>query len=329
MHLAYQGLLQQFLVHLDAYKKEQSKMSPAELYEPQNYILSLGGKRIRPLLALVACDAFGEKAEKALNAALAVELFHNFSLIHDDILDAAPLRRSQATVHSKWSTNIAILSGDVMMVKAYEVLQHETSHVLSDLLKIFTRTAIEVCEGQQWDMNFETMPNVSVEQYLHMITNKTAVLLGCSLQMGAICAGANVQQQKGIYDFGMHLGIAFQLLDDLLDTYTDDPEKFGKQVGGDILANKKTFLILKAIELANAKQLNDLKAAMQLPASAGEEKVKCVKSILDELKVKAYLQKEADDHTQKAISSLDALNLPAEKFLQLKELADSLLNRTV
>jgi geranylgeranyl diphosphate synthase, type II len=329
MQSSYNDLLRLFLSHLENYTREYALHRPIELYAPQNYILNLGGKRIRPLLALIACDALGAAPEKALNTALAVELFHNFSLIHDDILDEAPLRRNQETVHKKWNTNIAILSGDAMMVKAFEVLQKESANLLPSLLSIFTKTAIEVCEGQQWDMNFENMKDVSVPQYIHMITNKTAVLLGCSLQMGAICANATIQQQETIYNFGKHLGIAFQLLDDLLDTYADDPEKFGKQVGGDILANKKTFLVLKAFEVADASQKQYLQEAMQLPTSAGDTKIKAVKQLFDALNVKSLLQKEADTHTALAITNLNNLNLPKDKQDDLHQLAFDLLNRKV
>jgi geranylgeranyl diphosphate synthase, type II len=325
----YEGLLKLFLNHLETYKTGLTKLSPKELYEPENYILSFGGKRVRPLLALMACDAYDKDPSLALNAALSVELFHNFSLIHDDILDAAPLRRNQATVHTKWNTNIAILSGDVMLVKAYDVLQNENPIVLAELMRVFTRTAIEVCEGQQWDMNFETQTEVSVEQYIHMITNKTAVLLGCSLQMGAICAGAPVKEQQAIYEFGKHLGLAFQLLDDLLDAYTDNPNQFGKQIGGDILANKKTFLLLKAFELANANQFENLTKALELPASSGEIKIKHVKTIFDELGIKNLVQQEADKHTHIAITCLDALSIHADKKQNLTQFAYDLLNRTV
>jgi geranylgeranyl diphosphate synthase, type II len=325
----YEGLLKLFLNHLETYKTGLTKLSPKELYEPENYILSFGGKRVRPLLALMACDAYDKEPSLALNAALSVELFHNFSLIHDDILDAAPLRRNQATVHTKWNTNIAILSGDVMMVKAYDVLQNENPFVLAQLMRVFTHTAIEVCEGQQWDMNFETLTEVSVEQYIHMITNKTAVLLGCSLQMGAICAGAPVKEQQAIYEFGKHLGLAFQLLDDLLDAYTDNPNQFGKQIGGDILANKKTFLLLKAFELTNETQRQLLNKALDLPSSSGEIKIKHVKTIFDELGIKNLVQQEADKHTHIAITCLEALSIHADKKQNLTQFAYDLLNRTV
>ncbi len=325
----YESLLHLFLNHLETYKTGLTTLSPKELYEPENYILSFGGKRVRPLLALMACEAYDKNPALALNAALSVELFHNFSLIHDDILDAAPLRRNQATVHTKWNTNIAILSGDVMLVKAYDVLQKESPTVLAELMRVFTRTAIEVCEGQQWDMNFETQTEVSVEQYIHMITNKTAVLLGCSLQMGAICAGVPVKEQQAIYEFGKHLGLAFQLLDDVLDAYTDNPNQFGKQVGGDILSNKKTFLLLKAFELANKTQRDQLTKALELPALSGEIKIKQVKTIFDELGIKQLVQQEADKHTTIAINCLNELNINTDKKQNLKQFAYDLLNRTV
>jgi geranylgeranyl diphosphate synthase type II len=259
----HQVILELFTTHLGQYLKELDKKQPRELYEPENYILSLGGKRIRPLLCLIACDLFDKDAKQSLNAALSVELFHNFSLIHDDILDKAPLRRGMPTVHSKWNSDIAILSGDVMMVKAFDVLKNYEATKLGNLLSIFAATSIEVCEGQQMDMNFETQSEVRVNDYLHMITLKTAVLLGCSLKMGAICADASKEDQGHLYEFGKHVGIAFQLMDDVLDAYADDA-KFGKQVGGDIIANKKTFLLLKEFELANPSQKEKLNALLKL-----------------------------------------------------------------
>ncbi len=325
----YTILLKLFLDHLKIYTSELNEKRPKELYEPEQYILNLGGKRLRPLLALIACDMFGADPRNALNAAMSVELFHNFSLIHDDILDAAPLRRNQATVHKKWNTNIAILSGDVMLVKAFDVLQTEEANQLKNLLNVFTQTSIEVCEGQQWDMNFEQEERVSVEDYIQMISFKTAVLLGCSLQMGAICANATNIQQIAIYNFGKHLGIAFQLLDDMLDAFTDKPEAFGKQVGGDIIANKKTFLLLKAMELANADQTKRLNLMLQLSTNEAEKKVSEMKALYTELNIRELVQAEADKHTAKAISFLHQLNVDSEKRLRLETFAYALLNRTI
>jgi geranylgeranyl diphosphate synthase type II len=298
--------------------------SPFEMYEPMAYILNLGGKRIRPLLTLVGCDLFNGEIENAKQAALSVELFHNFSLIHDDILDNAPLRRGNTTVHEKWNTNIAILSGDGMMVRAFETISKSKQEHILPLLKLFTKTGLEVCEGQQLDMNFETMEKVQVEEYIHMITFKTAVLLGCSLQMGAICANASKEDQVHIYEFGMHVGIAFQILDDILDVFADD-SKFGKQVGGDIISNKKTFLLLKAFELADDFQKSKL--TKQLDNSNTGEKVKEITSIYNQLNIKAIATEEANKHTEIALTHLEKIKADSTKKLQLKEFALHLLNR--
>lgn len=320
--------LQQFLSHLDAYTGGLKNKKPEELYKPEKYILSLGGKRIRPILALLACDLFEKSPERALNSALCVELFHNFSLIHDDILDNAPIRRGKPTVHEKWNTNIAILSGDVMLVKAFEILQSYPAEEFKQLVALFSKTAIEVCEGQQMDMNFETQHDVSTEDYVQMITYKTAVLLGCSLQMGAINAGASQQDQNNIYEFGKHLGIAFQILDDVLDVYAEDQEKFGKQVGGDILSNKKTFLLLKCFELANEADTEALRMYLK-PTLNPEQKIKNVMSLYDKLGVKELALNEADHHTKKSLEYLFKINASAEKKNQLQLFAIHLLNRTV
>lgn len=311
--------------------KEQEHLNackPKEMYEPMAYILGLGGKRVRPLLTLVGCDLFDSSPNNAIPAALTVELFHNFSLIHDDILDNAPLRRGQTTVHEKWNLNIAILSGDGMLVKAYDMLSQAKPEHINALLKLFTKTALEVCEGQQYDMNFETLNKVCVDEYIHMITYKTAVLLGCSLQMGAICANANEENQKHIYEFGKHVGIAFQILDDVLDVYADD-EKFGKQVGGDIISNKKTFLLLKALELTNPEQLAKLTSLLENKTISNSDKVKEVTSIYDALNIKTIATQEANKHTEIALQHLAEINANDTKKASLKEFAIHLLNREV
>lgn len=302
--------------------------SPTEMYEPMSYIIGLGGKRVRPLLTLVGCDLFNANPDNAVHAALAVELFHNFSLIHDDILDKAPLRRGNMTVHEKWNHNIALLSGDGMMVKAFDVLARSNKQHIPELLSLFSKTALEVCEGQQLDMNFETQEIVSVENYIHMITYKTAVLLGCSLQMGAVCANACAEDQKHVYEFGKHVGIAFQLLDDVLDVYADD-EKFGKQVGGDIISNKKTFMLLEAFELANGEQTKQLNELLYSGAISNTEKVKAVTAIYNALGVKELAIKEANKHTDIALKHLEELKADSSKKNNLKEFALHLLNREV
>lgn len=323
----YLGFSNGFTTHLNEYTSQLLNFDPKELYEPEIYILNLSGKRVRPILALVACDLFDKDFKLALNAASTVELFHNFSLIHDDILDAAPLRRGQPTVHVKWSTNIAILSGDVMLVKAFKILENYPAEQFKQLSTVFSKTSIEVCEGQQNDMNFESRIDVSVEEYIEMITKKTAVLLGCSLQMGAICAGANVQDQNHLYQFGKHIGIAFQLLDDYLDAFAPDADKFGKQVGGDIIANKKTYLLLLAMQLANKEQKTELNRL--LVESNNDLKVKGMLDLFTKLHVKEMCLEEADKHTKIAISELEKLNVNTSKKKELETFALSLLQRSI
>lgn len=325
---AYSSLFQILNKAIDEQQGSLNSSSPKEMYEPMSYIIGLGGKRVRPLLTLVGCDIFDADSHNAIHAAIAVELFHNFSLIHDDILDNAPLRRGNTTVHEKWNHNIAILSGDGMLVKAFEILGNSNKEHVSKLLNLFSKTGLEVCEGQQHDMNFETQEHVSVEEYIHMITFKTAVLLGCSLQMGAICANASEENQKHLYEFGKHVGIAFQILDDVLDVYADD-EKFGKQVGGDIISNKKTFMLLDAFELANEEQTKELNHLLYSKDISNADKVKQVTTLYNALGVKELAIKEANKHTDIALKHLDELEANASKKLHLKEFALHLLNREV
>ena len=321
----YENLLQLFTVHLNHYTGGLNQREPSELYQPEAYILSLGGKRIRPLLALIGCELFNQTPALALNAALAVELFHNFSLIHDDILDAAPLRRNQQTVHTKWNTNIAILSGDVMLVKAFQVLANYDAETFKNLSTVLQHTSIQVCEGQQQDMNFENAEHVTIEDYLKMIEFKTSVLLGCSLQMGAIVAGAGSKEQNDLYEFGKNLGIAFQLNDDLLDAFAENKSSFGKQTGGDILANKKTFLLLKALSLANADQKKEIERLMQVDDKT--EKVNGMLGIFEKLKVRSLCATEADIYTKKAIACLDKIPADPAKKQTLHNFALELLQR--
>lgn len=299
---------------------------PVELYEPQKYILSLGGKRVRPLLALISCDLYNCDAKKAIPSAHALELFHNFSLIHDDIMDNAPLRRGQQTVHEKWNTNIAVLSGDSMLVQAYESLSQSDADKLPQLLQLFTKTAHEVCEGQQLDMNFENRSNVSIDEYIHMIALKTAVLLGCSLQMGAIVASASKEDQQALYTFGKELGIAFQMQDDLLDTYGNSGN-FGKQIGGDIIANKKTFLLIKALEIANTEQQQQLQYWLSKKTFENSEKITAVKKVYDELLIKTICEAEINKHYTIAVNNLSTLSCGKEKKEKLLSFAKSLMER--
>ena len=297
---------------------------PANLYSPITYILNLGGKKMRPVLTLMACELFQADFTKAKGAALAVELFHNFSLIHDDIMDEAPLRRGNETVHEKWNTNIGILSGDALLVVAYQQLAVYEPNVLAKLFPLFNQTAIEVCEGQQYDMDFEQRDDVAIAEYLQMIKFKTAVLLGCSLQMGAIVGGAGQSDSQELYNFGVNLGLAFQLQDDILDVYADQ-NKFGKQVGGDIIANKKTYLLIKAFEDSNPTQKDQLNALMT--ETCLTTKVDGVKAIYAELDVKGKAEFKMDEYYQIALKNLSAIEISKEKKQPLLELAHFLMGR--
>jgi len=297
---------------------------PAELYEPMQYILSLGGKRLRPVLTLIACELFSGEYKRAKSAALALEFFHNFSLLHDDIMDKAPVRRGQPTVHKKWNENIAILSGDGLLIESYKLLCSYPSPLLELLLKTFNETSQEVCEGQQLDMNFEQQTDVSIENYLEMIRLKTSVLLGCSLKIGALIGGANENATSQLYSFGVNLGIAFQLQDDLLDVY-GDAKKFGKQHAGDIVANKKTFLLLSALKKANndqKKKLNDL-----LNEQNEQLKIEAVIALYDTLSIREETQEKIDVYYRLAIENLNEILIEEEKKLPLKEIAEFVLER--
>ena len=297
---------------------------PNNLYDPLRYFMTLGGKRIRPVLTLMGSELFNAPAENVLHASLGVELFHNFTLIHDDIMDAAPLRRAKETVHSKWNENIAILSGDVLMVKAYEEICKQKPEDLPELLSLFNRTAIEVCEGQQMDMDFEERDNVSIAEYIEMIRLKTSVLLGCSLEMGAIVAKANKADREKLYRFGQELGVAFQIKDDILDLY-GDPEKFGKQIGGDVMANKKTLLYLLARESANEDQMNQFNLLEKDTDSS--RKVKSVRALFDDLNVQEKAKSTMELHRKNAIKSLDEIDVPEAQKSDLRDLADYLMTR--
>lgn len=305
-------------------------VQPKELYAPIEYIMALGGKRMRPVLVMLGCDFFDGNPDKALHSAIAIELFHNFTLVHDDIMDKAPLRRGKPTVHEKWNDNIAILSGDAMMVRAYQELCKTESDLLPSLLEIFSDTAAKVCEGQQLDMNYEKLSKVSIVSYLKMIELKTAVLLGGALKMGAIIGGAREEDAKNLFGFGKHIGMAFQLQDDILDVYADE-EKFGKQKGGDIIANKKTYLLLKALEMAENNRY--LKEELQLWVAAPhfdpKEKVEAVTNIYNFLNVKELARKEMQKEYDAAISCLKDIPVADAKKNILIAFADSLMVREV
>jgi geranylgeranyl diphosphate synthase, type II len=295
---------------------------PNNLYEPFSYIMSLGGKRIRPQLVLAITDLYLGKYHPALSAALAVEVFHNFSLVHDDIMDNAPLRRGKPTVHEYWNPNIAILSGDMMLVKAYQILQEYPSEIAQSLMKVFSKTAIQVCEGQQLDMDFEMKQEVEIKEYIQMIQLKTAVLLGCSLQMGAIVSNASIDEQLALYQFGLNLGTAFQLQDDLLDVY-GDPIVFGKQVGGDIISNKKTFLLLTALNNSDSIQKQALETALLIEDA--KLKVESVTSCFNTLEIKHITEKEIKKYHD--LARLNIAILPIAMQEKLNEFADALINR--
>ncbi|MBK6993936.1 MAG: polyprenyl synthetase family protein [Lewinellaceae bacterium] len=308
-------------------KENPFPTSPLELYEPCDYILTLGGKRLRPALVLMGHEMFDDDIGVALPAAWAVELFHNFSLMHDDIMDAAPLRRNEPTVHSKWNTTTAILSGDVMLIYAYRFLARcgDADTVLR-LLNIFNRVATEVCEGQQLDINFETRAKVSILEYTRMIELKTAVLLGAALEMGAVCGNAPAADSQQLYEFGRLAGIAFQIQDDLLDTY-GDPTKFGKQVGGDILQNKKTLLVLKTLETAPDSDCRALHNWMQTDAENAAEKVAAVRAIFDRNKIPFLVAQEKLRFQQEAFQHLEAVRVPDSRKLILRGVVADLLER--
>jgi len=283
--------------------------TPLELYEPIRYIMSLGGKRLRPLLTILAYNLFQENWKNILKPAIAVEVFHNFTLMHDDIMDEAPLRRGKPTVHEKWNSSVAILSGDVMLVNTYEILLEVEENYLKKVITSFNQCAKEVCEGQQWDMNFENIDVVKEAKYLEMIRLKTAVLLGFALELGGILAGADDGSCKALQKLGENIGIGFQLKDDLLDVYADKA-KFGKQVGGDIIANKKTFLLINALEKANIQQKSTLENWLNKTNFDIEEKVKAVTNIFDELKIKEITEAKMNDFFEKGLQNLG--NLPVE-----------------
>ena len=300
---------------LEALKKQVEKeiarqpfgTQPKSLYEPIRYLMKLGGKRMRPLLVLMAYSLYKKDAEKIISYATAVEAFHNFTLMHDDIMDKAPLRRGKPTVHEKWNVNTAILSGDVMLVRVYDMFLSLPDHQLKKVLRAFNQCAAEVCEGQQWDMEFETKTKVTEAQYIEMIRLKTAVLLGFSLELGAILADAPEADQIALREFGVQIGIGFQLKDDLLDVYADQ-KKFGKQVGGDIIANKKTFLLIKALEKVRGKQKLELNQWLSAKKFNAAKKVKAVTQIYDALNIPDITEKKIEEYFQQGFTSLSKVS---------------------
>jgi geranylgeranyl diphosphate synthase type II len=306
--------------------EKQYPNSPVELYEPIRYLMALGGKRMRPALLLLACDLFEGSIIDALKPAVGVEMFHNFTLMHDDIMDKAPLRRGSSTVHEKWNESIAILSGDVMLVEAYQLIMQVDDRILRDVLNIFSETAAGVCQGQQIDMNFESLGDVAIKDYLEMIRLKTAVLLAGSLKIGALIGEAKHEDADALYNFGENLGLAFQLQDDILDVY-GDPEKFGKQVGGDILSNKKTFLLIKALELAGDLEKEELTYWLNEENPEAEVKVNAVTEIYNRLGVRQLAEHQMNTFAEKALSALEKIQANSDKKNALRSFAEQLLVR--
>ncbi|MBR9832058.1 polyprenyl synthetase family protein [bacterium] len=302
--------------------------NPTELYDPISYSMNLGGKRVRPATLLMVADIFEANKLDALHAAMGVEVFHNFTLVHDDIMDEAPLRRGQDTVYKKWNRDIAILSGDVMFVKAVDYfLKLQPAEKMGRVLRVFNKTAAEVCDGQQMDMNFETTEEVSIPQYLRMIELKTAVLLAASLKIGAIIGKASEEDADNIYEFGKNVGIAFQLQDDYLDAYAD-PRSFGKRVGGDIIANKKTYLLLEAMNLANEEQKLELKSCLDGELS-DDDKVNRVKAVYDQLKIPQLSQLKMKTYFDRGMEALAKVNVAQEKKQPLMDIAEELMFRDI
>ena len=318
----YQELITNYFSELHLTK------DPKNLYEPIEYILSIGGKRMRPILTLMATEVFDVDCKKALAAATAIEVFHNFSLVHDDIMDDAPLRRGNETVHEKWNINTGILSGDAMLILAYQHFEEYEPKIFRELAKLFSKTALEVCEGQQYDVDFETREDVTIPEYLKMIEYKTAVLVAAAMKMGAIVAETTNENADLIYDFGLNLGLAFQLQDDYLDAF-GNPETFGKQVGGDIIENKKTYLYLKAIAFSDKNQKNQLMHLFSIHPSDNKDKITSVKEIFNASGASSATQKAIQEYTLKAFETLEKMNISSDKKEILRVFGENLMNRNV
>ena len=304
--------------------ENKSFHQPNNLYDPIHYILQLGGKRLRPVLTMMSCDIFSGSYQSSLNAALAIEMFHNFTLMHDDIMDKASIRRGKITVHKKWDINTGILSGDALMILAYQFFENYEGDTFKKIVSLFNKTAIEVCEGQQFDIDFETSMNVSLDDYKKMIGFKTAVLVAASLKMGAIIGNASDGEADLIYDFGYHLGMAFQLQDDYLDTFgTDD---FGKKIGGDILENKKTFLVIKVLELASEEDRSEIEKLYAIKED-NKNKIKKVTSYFKKYKVDNFIKDEIKGYTQKALTDVEKLKISQKDKDSLISFANNLMKR--
>lgn len=318
----YQQIIQDYFINVTLEKE------PVNLYRPIQYILSLGGKRMRPVLTLMAAEVFNADCKEALPAAIAVEMFHNFSLVHDDIMDDAPLRRGNETVHEKWDINTAILSGDAMLILAYQYFEDYEPETFRALAKLFSKTALEVCEGQQWDVDFEERNDVTIPEYLKMIEYKTAVLVGAAMKMGGIVAKTTEENCDLIYNFGLNLGIAFQLQDDYLDAF-GDPETFGKQVGGDIIENKKTYLYLKALQQCNDSQKTNLLQWFTSHPEDATVKIADVKQLFQTTGADTATKEAIEAYTQKAFETLEQLDIDTDKKQMLEQFGQSLMQRKV
>jgi len=297
---------------------------PLGLYDPIGYVLSMGGKRIRPTLALMACNLFSEDVQPAVNMALGLEIFHNFTLLHDDIMDRADVRRGQPTVHKKWNDNTAILSGDVMQIASYQFIAKTPVKYLKSVLDLFSQTAAEICEGQQYDVDFESRNDVKAEEYLEMIRLKTAVLLGCALKCGALIGGAGEEDAQNLYDFGINIGLAFQLKDDLLDVYGDEAT-FGKKIGGDILCNKKTYMLIQALELATGYDAVALQYWLHISDEKSlDDKITAVTSLFTRLGVNTICEDKMHEFYTKAIANLEKVTVLDNNKQELRKLAEKL-----
>lgn len=305
---------------------QKFEKSPNILYKPIDYTLSLGGKRLRPVLTLMACELYKGDVMEAIDPAFGVEIFHNFTLVHDDIMDNAPIRRGKPSVFKKWDLNVAVLSGDTMFALAYKHISNVDKDILPEVLDIFTKTAIEVCEGQQYDMDFERSNETSIPDYLEMIRLKTAVLLGASLKLGAVIARAKPEEREKIYKCGENLGMAFQLKDDLLDTFADE-KKFGKKIGGDIIANKKTFLYLKALEVADRETKQELLHVYNGANEPSQEKIRKVKNIFNKLNIEETTKEQIKQYSEKAINYLEEVDAENKRKENLRDIIYKLVER--
>ena len=323
--LQIQQYREEFEKYLNAYTPPRT---PQNLYKPVSYFLALEGKRIRPILTLLSCDLFNGNYKDSLDAALAVEVFHNFSLVHDDIMDEAPLRRGNQTVHQKWDLSTAILSGDVMLILAYQLFENYNKNIFVALAKLFSKTAVEVCEGQQLDIDFSKLNDINSTKYLNMIELKTAVLIGASMKMGAIVAKASDNEQENIYEFGKNLGIAFQIQDDFLDTFGDE-KKFGKVIGGDIIENKKTLLYVKSMEIFTEQDKTELTKLYSSKHLDESKKIEEVKELFLKYNIPSIIENEINYYTQLAFKKLDNLNINDHKKDFLFDFGNSLMKRKI